>query len=600
MPVVPKADNNITIDSNTMSIATKSCIIIALIIASILWTDNARWGSKLHAGMLGLLLEENEITPLVCGNASARAALSAVTLAALANLGSIGNTPCVIYHALEGRTGNQIVNYFVLRLYGEIHGCAMQPVLSFGGDAGGETTDFSTTTNAAQTWPPDKSLPARDAAWVAMSMGLRPLFDGGTARALALGMQFERADLLYSAASLGWVLGGGGTLAGRSRDGRGPVLLSDEAVASRCHTWAAQREGCWADRSGAALHPWLPAGVRRLALAVLAGEIPNDAPSGLRALAADPEHTLVVHARLGDMSAMAWQEVKDAARNGHAGVWGDDLTGGVGWEWSPERFPHYHYPEYPDCVKLRDEDAYNADHGADMIEALESDAARLGGFTVSPLSFYEHIFNSQKPHTIVVLTESCSVDHPIIRKLVQDYGAIVQTGTIAQDMATLVLARQVVISSSTFSFISALMGRAKVVHVPFGGAFSLTHSHNMQCLTPSTALDARFVYHDVYRRAVDSIAKTLSGEGSNYVWRTHSAQRSGPLPQRPSQCPQLRTDSLKFDDLANFYRNPACARYYYPPVDMVEAAARAEYETRKGKAPICTDTEWTFFKNADP
>jgi hypothetical protein len=66
----------------------------------------------------------------------------------------------------------------------------------------------------------------------------------------------------------------------------------------------------------------------------------------------------------------------------------DEAAGGAGWQWVQERFPGYRYPQYPDCDKLAGEAAYSDAGGAGMLEALEWDAARLGGFVVSPLSFY--------------------------------------------------------------------------------------------------------------------------------------------------------------------------------------------------------------------
>jgi hypothetical protein len=46
---------------------------------------------------------------------------------------------------------------------------------------------------------------------------------------------------------------------------------------------------------------------------------------------------------------------------------------------------------------------------------------------------------------------------------------------------------------------------------------------------------------------------------------------------------------LTFDEIAAFYRNPACARYYFPPPDAATAAAVDAAVARTGAAPICTD-----------
>ena len=385
---------------------------------------------------------------------------------------------------------------------------------------------------------------------------------------------------------------------------------------------------------GAAAAAAAAAAAEVAALADIAGTL----PPGLRAVAEDPERTLVIHARLGDMSAMAWQEAQANAGAGHDGVW-DGGRGGEGWQWVPERFPGYRYPKFPDCNHLREEAEYGKGGGGEeMLEALEWDAARLGGFVVSPLSFYEAILSAgyaaaagvaadagKKWGRIVVLTEACSADHPIVRALVKAHGAVVQAGSTVEDLATMVLARHLVISSSTFSLMGALLGRARRVHIPHAGSFSLRSAHNSQCLTPSARLDGRVVYHDVYRKAVDGIAAALGG-GSSSSSSSSSSRRSrwmwrvegkGDLPVRPAACPpslENRTTPLggtsssgsgvpytflTWAELATFYRNPACASYYFPPRTAEETAEVAAYmRQRPGRHPICTDSEWTLYTGA--
>lgn len=69
-----------------------------------------------------------------------------------------------------------------------------------------------------------------------------------------------------------------------------------------------------------------------------------------------------------------------------------------------------------------------------------------------------------------------------------------------------------------------------------------------------------------------------------------------PPPPRPAACAELRTGFLSFDELADFYRDPDCAGYYYPPVDAADAAARDAFEAEHGRAPLCVDEEWTFYR----
>ena len=564
---------------------------------------------------------------------------------------------CLVRHQLEGRTGNQLVNYFAGRLYAELHSCASSEV-SFG-DGLGREGGVSTAAEGL-LWPPAGG----EGAWPGPPLDatqepsqLRQLFESGSASSLVLKSQLERADVLYVAASLAWDLQGA-TLVGRALPALAPAVLKEEATEARCRRWWEEREACWQDAGGRALHPWMPQGLRALAVQALrwgeasaaaaaaaasasqqgasqtgegsveserAAEVAQAAraalaaqgaalPPGLRAVAEDPEGTLVVHARLGDMSAMAWQEAAANAGAGQDAEW-REAEGGAGWQWVPERFPGYRYPKFPDCQLLRQEREYNEEEGREMLEALEWDAARLGGFVVSPLSFYQGVLAGGAWRTVVVLTEQCSADHPIVRALVQRHGAIVQSGSVVEDLATMALARELVISSSTFSLMAALLGRARAVHVPYAGSFSLLSSHNRQCLTPTGRLDPRVVYHDVYRRAVDAVAEQLqrsSSSSSKWMWR---AEGKGPLPVRPAECPAslpgnsssgsgsgekggLPYTHLTWEQLAGFYRHPACAGYYYPPRDAQERSWRAAYIQDKARHPICTDTEWSLYTGA--
>jgi len=485
---------------------------------------------------------------------------------------------------------------------------------------------------------------------------LRQTYESGLVTSLLLGQQVERADILYAAASLGWDLAGE-SLIGRGLPGVAREALADKQFLERCLRWAQEREACWGDPSGRGFHPWMPTDMRNAAMGAMnartaaASGVNNSSnkignyqgPAGLAAVASDPEGTLVIHARLGDMSAMAWQEAQANAGSGHDGEWYGEH--GVGWSWVPEKFPRYRYPRFPDCDILRNEREYREGSGEEMIKALEWDAGRLGGFVVSPLSFYTNVIEGSAPvggggwRQIVILTESCSADHPIIRALVAKYGAIVQVGSVVEDLTTMVLARHLVISSSTFSFMAALLGRATVIHVPHAGSFSLLGSHNKQCLTPTSQMDPRFVFHDVYRRSVDDVAAALRGEGNDkWMWRPGG---KGSIPDRPIQCPlsaphaargsayswvhqqykkgakeqeQLIKDDppqvstpattpitapyyfLTWEELSSFYRNPACGGYYYPPPSLSLNQTWRDYVRKHDSYPLCTDTEWTFFE----
>jgi hypothetical protein len=592
--------------------------------------------------------------PLACPATPGRGAAHYRPAGAAAAAAAPARAPCLVRHAREGRTGNQLVNYFVGRFYGELHGCFAAPVADFGGDAGGE----GSPPPAAWPLPVDEaSLGGAVDGAAAPGAPLRALFEGGGARAFALGAQLERADAILAAASLGWDLGGGGLMGGGGGAAAPAEALREAAAEERGARWAAEREACWGERDARWLHPWAPAGVRRLAVAALGATASAAAaaaaaaaaklPAGLLAVAAHPSDTLVVHARLGDMSAMAWQEVGANAREGHGGDWRG--RSGAGWAWVPERFPHYRYPAFPDCDKLRLEPAYGSGGGGggggDMVAALEVDVARTGGFVVSPLSFYEAVIEGTRGGRggwarVVVLTEACSADHPIVRALVARYGAVVQSGSVAEDFATLALAREVVVSGSTFSFMAAALGRARAIHAPYAGSFALVGAHAGQCLAPPPALDARWVFHDVYRRAVDAVDAALRGGGGEAArWLPRRAPAGAALPpQRPAGCPASGAPAavgdahawvrkgappppppppsaanarqgagrgaakkavpyyfLTWEQLAGFYRNPECGGYYYPPADEAAAEAVDSYVAAHGAYPICSDTQWSLY-----
>ena len=181
---------------------------------------------------------------------------------------------CLVHHLQEGRTGNQLVNYFAGRLYAELHSCASSAV-SFGDGLGRE--GGVALSPEGTLWPPAGG----EAAWQQRSgssgvpldatrslTGLRALFESGSAPSIVLKAQLERADSLYVAASLAWDLQGA-SLVGLGLPALAPAVLRDEATEARCRRWGEEREACWRDPGGKALHPWMPEGLRDLAVKAL-------------------------------------------------------------------------------------------------------------------------------------------------------------------------------------------------------------------------------------------------------------------------------------------------------------------------------------------
>lgn len=95
-----------------------------------------------------------------------------------------------------------------------------------------------------------------------------------------------------------------------------------------------------------------------------------------------------------------------------------------------------------------------------------------------------------------IVTEPGSLSHPLVTRLADTWGATVQSTTPAADFATLMHARMLVLSTSTFSLSAALLapplenGRQRVVHYPHAGYFSLFTDKD-QCLLVTPELETR-------------------------------------------------------------------------------------------------------------
>ena len=609
---------------------------------------------------------------------------------------------CVVHVSYKGRAGNAIVQYASARVYSELHSCAQGldvHVSALGADNPRMTTSVSSDFTA---WPPAGGeeaywrprLKAKPNPKLNFLLHNEDFDQLGIPGVDSKYMQFfatneltpwvrimtffEEVDMIYAGLSLAWDLGGE-TLVGSGIVGLAPLVLSRDETVKRSLRWAVQREACAAagvaagkealvleeriaaaeavagedatrgasaleknyeDRAAAAwlraasfnatkkaVNVWTPEPYRIESEALLQGTaafVEDDIKDFIR----DPERTVVIHIRLGDQWAGTERSMAQRRLVGH-----NRHLGASDWGWVLEFAPNNPkaMPEMISSVVLRQ---------------LETSAASIYG--MPPLSFYTSILDATRGtwDRVLIVTETLGLSHPVVQALIEKYDAFVHIDTIERAMSLLILARTVILSPSTFSFVAAALGRARVIHAPYVGPFWF-NSANSQCLLPCSGLDPRWVFHDVFRGAVDKVhrdfvaqtaavlkrdpAATVDFEETRGtapddgipMWRVHPLW---PLPVRPPTCPRSVADKLgsmlafargeegpytssvveyddgdmpvyflSFDQLAGFHRRLDCNEFYAPGRARYihEASSRGEAAAVADKAanrvPLCVD-----------
>ncbi len=455
---------------------------------------------------------------------------------------------CTMRYMFQGRLGNQLFQFSMGRFYAELHSCALTYAsFSVGGEA---HLDIS----PSFMWPP---VGGED--WYRSHFGrdvnnvwwLRHTFASGNAIWMDSHSFYEYADQQYTALSLGWDLGGG-SMVGQHFGGIGEEVMSRGAVEERCARWQKHREVC--ALSGlvgreeeksklleggskplpkspstlaytSALHPWLPSQLRAEAEALLDGTAPNVAPP-LAHFLSHLASTVVVHLRLGDVWDGNWEEMMTRGVFGQP-EWGAHV--GPKWRWVPVADPggYRHKPSLAD-IPIEE-----------VLQRMETQAA-VDGWAVPPLSFYTSVLDAIMGKVVDSLLIVCEWDeskkgpHPYISSLKARYAGGgkpftvgVTSGTEVRDFTTLLLAQHLILSPSTFSWSAAAQGAARVVHAPIMGTFMLTQYEFGQCLPPFAELDSRWVYHDVYRAAVDKVAEDYMGQSEAFKVRHGIVGTSG-------------------------------------------------------------------------
>lgn len=358
-----------------------------------------------------------------------------------------------------------------------------------------------------------------------------------------------------------------------------------------------------------ALHPWLPSRVSEDIELLLLNAAP-DMTLGLRDFLRDPDGTVVIHVRLEDMYEFAYLNSIARSQSGLSAVCGSGKH-----DWLGPAF----YQQRGGAA------AVAAANPAELIEALEASAALAYEWSVPSLSYYCTVLRATRSvwRRVLVVGNSQLADSPIFKALQEEFGAVLQSGSEARDMAVLLLARQLIISGgSTFSYMAAAQGRARVIHAPHVGLMRLRSYVGGSLVTPSH-FDARWVYHDIHRGAVTRVAAGFAAQAavarsqgltntsvvsrewalnaSFGIWKSHVEWRreplASPLLELDSSCPVDDPDTLgarglaialgatseplpshlvplprssmpryflTYDELAAFYSHGPCSMYYFP------------------------------------
>ena len=475
---------------------------------------------------------------------------------------------CKVDWRYKGLAGNILTQYVAGRFFAEVNSCAM-PDAAFTGDNSPRNELGTQGVSAARLplqWPP--------AAGYSPTMGAQTLEHAHAAYGMhrvpaSYDMSFEVypevANWLYSALSLGWDLAGD-TLLGRGVRGLNQVLVSGNATAERGGRWAQHREACalagvrlheeaLQGASGSAsagassamdaavaavlegLHPWLPSQLVAEVENLLRerGERGGGAlPAGLRDLVRSPERTMVIHIRGGDHYRAA---LHDAMARGAAGI---TPTGGAfDADWLGPLLLLSGAIEPPG-----DSEAH--------LEMLEANAARAGALVIPPLSYFQGVLRGTRAawDSVLVVGDASLAGGPLLAALVREFNATLAAGSVASDLAALLLARQLVVAgASTFSFMAAAMGRARVIHAPHAALLS-ARTWTGTCLLTPAQFDARWVFHDAFRGAVRRVA-------AGYAAQAAAAAREGLAAEAAVSSEwALRASGGAWRARAEFWRQP--------------------------------------------
>jgi hypothetical protein len=427
---------------------------------------------------------------------------------------------CIVGVKFQGLSGNILTQFNVARFHAELNSCAMQHIVFAGLEQEKKSVmGAQADVLGAQQWPPAGLLQLKSVGELRHSVDAFATLSRPASGLLTFITYPEIASWQYAALSLGWDLAGD-TLIGRGIRGLNAVGLSGNATVERSQRWAEHREACalagtvatiemmahHEDKEGAShmatlanevvmegMHPWTASGVRSEMEAILLGTHEHMTPS-LRLLASAPERTIVVHLRLDEVYRRTVAGARERSRDGV-----------VGAEWLGDMWAM----QSPTLAAPKGETA------AAQLAMLEASAARVDLVT-PPLSFFRRVLRETRPawDYVIVVGDHTLASNPLFMALRDEFNATLQSGSAVLDMATLALARQLIVSgASTFSFIAAAMGRARVIHAPHAGLL-VAHAHHTihgaSCMLTHERFDDRWIFHDVFRAAIADVARVFA------------------------------------------------------------------------------------------
>lgn len=332
------------------------------------------------------------------------------------------------------------------------------------------------------------------------------------------------------------------------------------------------------------------------------------ADKATRFLADDPDNTILVHIRAGDLVDFTLQREFMRRRGFEA----EDMT-----EWTPGRRPlpgsrafaamedfiaDMRDHPLPNGARFFNWDYAKAAHGMDLLEITEYDCATNDEVSVTPpIWFFQKLLSNHGQtggalwQHVIVLAEPGNEAHPIVAAIVREFDAtLVTIDSVADSLAMFMAARNMVMSSSTLSQVGGLLGRATTVHLPHVGLDTLRPDHDTCRLPlirePGSGAAGPFrdlsggpqiVYHDVLRACINNIMEHKSD------WSSRMQVAHGWNLQTLGRCMQRHGNAgpffLNSTQLIAFYRDPDCARVFMP------SAIAAQHDTPMASPRLCVD-----------
>jgi hypothetical protein len=188
-----------------------------------------------------------------------------------------------------------------------------------------------------------------------------------------------------------------------------------------------------------------------------------------------------------------------------------------------------------------------------LLQMIDSDT-RISVHLPLPLDYYINIIEKErysgKWNKILIVCDSDSLHHPTVKYLVNKYDALLQgSWDPLFDFTTLVMAKYLVLSTGTFSWLPALIGRAVDIHYPHAGFFTI-FTEKMSCLFPNKRIvsqpNKQWIFHDIIRSNVEKQIASLSSSDESF-----------------DHCNELFSSPFHqtYEQIVNYYSDPICRSF---------------------------------------